>query len=75
MNDFDPVTNFIASDHIGRLEVFLNGSWGTVCINGFDFFDGEILCRQLGFRHSYRFSDVGSLRYVITNYTYYVQST
>lgn len=61
VNAFDPTINFNNADHIGRLEVFLNGTWGTVCKKGFDFYEGEIACRELGFRYAYRFNDVGSL--------------
>ena len=33
----------------GRLEVFLNNKWGTVCNDRFDMADGSVACRQLGF--------------------------
>ena len=36
----------------GRLEIFRNGVWGTVCIDGFDFYEGDIACRQLGFPYA-----------------------
>ena len=39
----------------GRVEIFLNGEWGTVCDDGFDLNAGDIVCRQLGFNHAIEF--------------------
>ena len=33
----------------GRLEICANGSWGTVCNDGFDTNAAKVVCRQLGF--------------------------
>ena len=34
----------------GRVELYFSGEWGSICPEGWDFFDALIACRQLGFK-------------------------
>ena len=33
----------------GRLEIYLNSEWGTICDDGFGITEANVACRQLGF--------------------------
>ena len=45
----------------GRLEIFLNGRWGTICNDGFTEGAALAACRQLGYHDQSTFGTVRAL--------------
>ena len=38
-----------STEYEGRLEICINGEWGTVCDYNWGYWDATVVCRQLGY--------------------------
>ncbi len=51
----------------GRLEIFINGQWGTVCDELFGITEAHVACRQLGFLQANSYTNTRQIGFVIAN--------
>jgi len=41
-----------SSTNEGRVEVFHNGQWGTICDDSWGYYEALVICRMLGFSNA-----------------------
>lgn len=42
----------MSHEYYGNVEICYNGTWGTVCSDEWDYLDGSVVCKQLGYSHA-----------------------
>lgn len=47
----------------GRLEIYLDGSWGTVCVDGINIKPLEVACHQMGLGYAINYRSTPYQRY------------
>ena len=64
--DLRLVQGTVADDTLssGRLEIYINGEWGTICDDLFDQTDATVACKQLGFSGAITYRTSSSAGYM-----------
>ena len=53
------ISSYIGAQYVGRLEIFQNGQWGTVCNKSWTFQDSLVVCKELGYSSTEQFYTAG----------------
>ena len=64
ISSFSTPSNVSSGGSAGRLEIYYNGQWGTVCDNFFGQNDADVVCKQLGYSRGIGYGNVVYLGYV-----------